>query len=133
MTGDESGETLVEILVALLIIGVIVSAIFAAIATTSTASKAHRDLVTADAVLRDYAEATKNAVRDQTTGCGKPSPTTFTVSFTPPAGFAVSSTPSLTGQACPPSASNTPLPVQQLFVTMPNGRTKELDIVVRTP
>jgi type II secretory pathway pseudopilin PulG len=133
---DEVGETLIEVLISLVVIGVVVGAFFAAIATTSTASKSQRDLVTADAVLRAYAEATKNQVQDTgPNGCGHPNPTTFTVDFPPsgytiPTNFSVSSTPSLVNQPCPPVTS---AQLEQLTVTMPNGRTKSLDIEVRTP
>ena len=58
----QAGETLVEILVALVIIGLIVSAYLATYSTGALASKAHRDLVTADGVLRNYAESVKDAV-----------------------------------------------------------------------
>jgi prepilin-type N-terminal cleavage/methylation domain-containing protein len=131
---DERGDTLIEVIISLIIIGVVGGAFFAAIATSSTASKSHRDLVSADAVLRDYAEATKSAVRDATNGCGKSNPTTFTVVFPPPEytmppGFTVSSTPSLVNQACP---SVTSVQSEHLTVTW-GGHSKSLDIVVRTP
>ena len=127
---SERGDTLVEILAALVIIGLIVSAYFAAYATASTGSKGQRDLVTADGVLRDYAEAIKSAVRDQVNGCGKSNPTTFTASYTPPAGFTVSSSPSVTGQTCP---AVTAVNLEHLTVQLPTAQARVLDIEVRTP
>jgi Tfp pilus assembly protein PilV len=119
---DERGETLAEICLTLVLMGAIVSAFFAAYSTSVSTSTSHRDLVTADAVLRDYAEATKAAVRSDCTGAGS----TYDVSYTPPSGFTVNS---LTGRACPSTTS-----VQQvdLSVTMPNGRSQSLTIAVRT-
>ena len=55
--GSEGGETLVEILISVVIIGLVVGAIFATYTAAAKASKSQRDLVTADAELRDYAEA----------------------------------------------------------------------------
>ena len=127
---NERGDTLVEILIALVIMGLVVSAYFAAYVTGSTGSTGQRNLVTADGALRSYAEAVKAAVRDPLNGCGKANPTTFTVSYTPPAGFAASSSPSLAGQACP---SVTAVQLEHLTVQLPNGRTRSLDIEVRTP
>lgn len=125
---DERGETLVEICIALVIIGAVIGAFFAAMTTSATASKSHRDLVTADAVLRDYAEATKTAVRS---ACGSGA-ATYTVSYTAPANFSVNP---LVGQACPPTtgAPAAMAPQVDLTVTLPNGLPKTLSINVRTP
>ena len=87
-------------------------------------------LLPADATLRDYAESIKAAVRDNSNGCAKSVPTTFTASYTPPAGFSVASSPSVSGQACPPV---TTVRVEHLTATFPDGRTKSMDIEVRTP
>ena len=48
---------------AVVIIGLVVGAFFATYTTQGSGSTAHRTLVTADGVLRGYAEATKSAVR----------------------------------------------------------------------
>jgi type II secretory pathway pseudopilin PulG len=119
---DEIGETLVEICIALVILGAVVSSFFAGFSTATKASSTHRDLVTADAALRDYAEATKTAVRAGCTGGS-----TYTVSYSPPAGFTVNP---LAGQTCP---STTAVKQVDLTVTMPNGHTKPLSIFVRKP
>ncbi len=121
---NERGETLAEICVALVIIGAVIGAFFAANSTTSKASESHRELVTADATLRDYAEATKTAVRSQ---CADVS-STYSVSYTPPTGFSVNP---LSAQPCPAPA--TAVQALELTVTLPNGTTKTLSIDVRTP
>jgi Tfp pilus assembly protein PilV len=119
---EQRGETLVEICITLVLIGAIVGAFFAAYSTMVNASTSHRDLVTADTALRDYAEATKAAVRSDCTAVGA----TYDVSYTPPSGFTVNS---LTGQTCPSTDSTQQV---DLSVTMPNGSTKTLTIAVRT-
>src|SRR4051794_7379205 len=127
---DERGDSLIEIVLSLVLIGLVVAAFFATFSTGATGSSAHRDLVTADSVLRDYAESIKAAVENPTSGCGAANPTTFTANFTPPAGYSVASTPSVVAQPCPAA---TALQVEHLVVTLPNGRTNSLDIAVRTP
>ena len=129
--GDEAGESLLEIVIALVIIGLVVGAFFATYATQGTGSTQHRALVTADAVLRDYAEATKSAVRTQ---CQNGT-TTYTVAFAPGrAGFSVDP---LVGQTCPPtgtsSAASQPWPPVLLTVHLPNSQVKSLSVVVRSP
>src|SRR5439155_12429460 len=84
---DEAGMSLVEIVIAIVILGAVVSALLAALATAAISSKSHRDLVTADAVLRDYAESTKSAVRASCTSAGA----TYSVTYLPPNGFTTSS------------------------------------------
>jgi type II secretory pathway pseudopilin PulG len=119
---SESGETLVEIIMALVIIGLVVSAYFATFSTQASGSSVQRNLVTADGLLRDYAEATKSAVR---ANCG--TSTTFTTTTTSlPTGFSVP--PGSTNQ-CPPTVS-TASPVV-ITVRTPNGVTRTLTIYVR--
>jgi Tfp pilus assembly protein PilV len=120
---DEAGMSLVEIVIAIVILGAVVSALLAALATAAISTKSHRDLVTADAVLRDYAEATKSAVRSSCTSAGA----TYSVTYSPPNGF---TTNSLTGQSCP---ATTTMQLVHLTVTLPNVSTKSLDIDVRSP
>jgi hypothetical protein len=127
---NESGDSLVEIVMSIVLIGLVVGAFFATFSTGASSSSRHQDLVTADATLRDYAESIKAAVRDNTNGCAKAVPTTFTASYTPPAGFSVASSPSVTGQACPPA---TAVQLEHLTVTFPDGHTQTMDIEVRTP
>ena len=123
---SETGDTLVEILIALVIIGLVVGAYFATITTTTTATASHRDLVTADAVLRDSAELTKNKVRQY---CSPPG-TTYSVDYTGLASTNVAPPANVLNQPCP---SVTDAKKVTLTVTLPHGRTKSLDIMVRTP
>jgi type II secretory pathway pseudopilin PulG len=134
---SEMGETLVEVLFAIVIIGIIVSVFFSALVTSSTASRTHRDLVSADTVLRDYAEATKAAVRADCTASGSH----YTVGYTPAdTNFVVGSTPSMSspGPLCPVVTAVQP---EHLTVTWGGGsclssppvRCRSLDILVRAP
>jgi prepilin-type N-terminal cleavage/methylation domain-containing protein len=119
----DAGVTLVEILFAIVIIGVAVSALFAGLGTGALSSKSHRDLATADTVLRSYAEAAKAAVRSSCTSSGG----SYTIAYTPPSGYTVNS---LGSQSCPAVTT-----VQQLHLTVTvasSGITKSLDINLRT-
>ena len=121
----ESGTSLIEIIFAIVVIGLVVSAITAAISTSENGSSAHRELVTGDTVIRNYAEAVKTAVRTSCT----PSGGTWTAAYpgTIPGGYSVNA---LSGQACPNVTSTAAVTVQ---VQLPNGITKSMSIVVRTP
>ena len=128
---SDAGETLVEVVITMVIMSVVISALFAGFSTAARASKAHRDAVTADAVLRNYAEAVKSAVR---TGCSGGA--TYNASYTPPSGYAVSAAPSVTNAACPVTslASNASLAATTLTVTWNDGNTsRTLQIGLRTP
>jgi type II secretory pathway pseudopilin PulG len=130
---NTAGETLVELCIAIAIIGAVVASYFGAWTTAGTASGSARDLVTADAILRTYAESAKSAVRDSCATSSTSTPaSTFTVTYPDalPPGFTISSSPSLTNQGCP--AVTAVLPIT-LTVTLPSGPTKSLDIAVRTP
>ncbi len=129
-SNDESGDSLVEVLITLVIVGLIIGGFFTAITTTARASTAHRDLVTADAVLRDYAESTKLAVRAQCPGnAGAP----FTVSYSPPAGSGITVT--ATGLTCPSLTGANDISTVVITATLPNSAhtTRLLRINVRTP
>jgi type II secretory pathway pseudopilin PulG len=121
---EQAGETLIEILIAVVIMGLVISAIFATYATAATSSKSQRDLVTADAELRDYAEAAKAAAKTCTTaGQG--------LTLPPPAApytFPVTSA----GLVCPSSVTT----VQRVDITVtPTGGTppQKLSIDLRIP
>lgn len=93
---SDVGETLVEILFTIVLVSLTFSALFISLATAGTASNAQRVSVQADAVMRNFAEATKAAV--QSCGTGATPTTTYTVVFplptqTLPVGF----TPTVTG------------------------------------
>ena len=122
----EAGETLVEILIAIVIMGLVTGAIFATYATASTGSKAERDLVTADAVLRNYAEAAEQAVRTTCTSANSGS--AFAVAYAPPTGFGVSVG---AGQLKCPAVTS--VGVVDIAVTLPSGSKRTLSVDVRTP
>jgi type II secretory pathway pseudopilin PulG len=127
---NEAGESLVEVLISLVIIGIIVSAFFAAISTTSKATSTQRDTVKADAVLRDYAETAKQAVRDTCTSSNAGAPVTVTLPPEQlPSGFSVTST----GLTCPSLTTPPYVNKVDITATLPNGVPKVLSINVRTP
>lgn len=117
--GDE-GVSLVEIVIAIVIMGVVFSALFAALGTVAYSSKSHRELTTADTVMRSYAEATKEAVRTDCSNGG----VTYTVDYDPPDGFVPAGAP---GNCPVPTAPQT----LNLTVAGPNGTTT-MQIVVRS-
>jgi type II secretory pathway pseudopilin PulG len=121
----QAGDTLLETLFAIVVIGIVVSAVVAAINTSENGSTAHRQLVTADTVMRDWAEAAKQAVRTSCTSSGG----TWTATYpgSPPGGYSINA---LSGQTCPAVTTTAQVPIQ---VTLPNGSTKSMTIVVRTP
>jgi type II secretory pathway pseudopilin PulG len=128
-TCDDRGETLLEILITIVIMGAVFSAFFVAISSSSSASTAHRNYVTADALLRDYAEAAKAGAR---AAC--PTSTTYTTTTTSlPAGFSVTNGTGFTGTVgvCPADTSS--VQEAQITVTLPSGVTRSLQIDVRTP
>ena len=126
---DEAGDTLIEVIFAIVIIGLVSSALFAAYATGSTASNRTRDLTTVDAVLRNAAEATKTAVRAGCIGTG----TTYSVHYDAPAGFSAPS--DINNASCPPRTGSitAQAPAVTLTAAAPNGASKSLIVVVRSP
>ena len=135
----DAGETLVEILFAIVLVSLTFSALFTSLATAGTAGNAQRVSVQADAVMRNFAEATKAAVRS--CGTGVVPATTYTVVYplptqTLPVGF----TPTVTGTGAGTGvgvSSTCPLvTVPQLLtlkVTGPLGFSATMLIKVITP
>jgi prepilin-type N-terminal cleavage/methylation domain-containing protein len=125
----DRGDTLIEVLLTIVIMGVIFSAFFAAISTSSSASVAHRNFVTADALLRNAAEGAKSAAR---ANCAT-STTYTTTTTTLPAGFSLSNDIGFAGAdgLCPTSISS--VQTAQFTVTLPSGATRSLQIDVRQP
>jgi type II secretory pathway pseudopilin PulG len=123
---SESGETLLEIIMALVIIGLVVSAYFATYSTSALGSTSQRDLVTADGLLRRYAEAIKGAVRHD---CASSTTyTTTSTSTTLPANFLVTVSP--VTQSCPAATTVQPFAIT---VQLPNQTTRSLSTEVRSP
>lgn len=118
----QRGDTLIEIIFAIVVIGLVVSAIVGAITTSENGTTSHRQLVTADAVLRNYAETVKSAVRSSCTSAGA----TWSATYSQ-AGYPVNS---FVSQPCP---AVTTTATKTLQVTTPRGISKTLTIAVRTP
>jgi type II secretory pathway pseudopilin PulG len=145
----ETGETLLEIVIAIVVIGLVFSAFFAAYSTAAKASVTHRTAAQADALLRNAAEATKNAVRDQCADdtASKPGATYSVTLPSAPSGWsALAVTPAdqtcppvPTSSTCPPAlsadaASAIPcLKLVKFSITPPNSSPRTLTIEVRTP
>lgn len=125
MKRTERGDTLIEIIVAIIVIGIVVSGVVAAITTSENGSTTHRDLVTGDTVMRNWAEAVKTAVRTSCTSSGG----TWTAAYpgTIPNGYSVNA---LSGQSCPAVTSTATVDLQ---VQLLNGTVKSMSVVVRTP
>ena len=120
----EAGVGLIEVIMAMLVLGGAIAALLAAITTAVYSSNTHRNLVRTDTVMRNYAEATKQAVRD---GCdGGTSGGNYSVTYSA-TDFSFSTSPS--GQTCPNATTPTLL---TLSVTGPAG-TKNMQIMVRRP
>jgi type II secretory pathway pseudopilin PulG len=128
----EAGETLLEVLIAIVLIAIVFSAFFSAYSTAALSSTTHRTATQSDAILRDAAEATKDAVRDQ---CANTTASTPGATYTPtmpslPPGFSLSVTSSPLGQTCP---AVTALQYVTISVTAPGAGPRKLTIEVRTP
>ena len=118
----DAGETLVEIIVTIIIVSVAVTALVASLGSAAGSAKAHRDNVLTDTVVRNFAEATKSAAESCTPGGS------YSVSYSPPAGFSVSKSPA--SNTCP--AVNTTQSLT-LSITGPGGVVKTMQMMVRTP
>ena len=121
----EAGDTLIEILITIVVIGITALASFYAISVGATTSKSQHDYVLADTVLRNYAEAAKQAARNLPCTSANAG-TSFTPAYTPPAGFTVAGAP----LTCPSINGVTPVVIT---ATLPDGTTKVLSVDVRTP
>ncbi|MDP9222734.1 MAG: hypothetical protein M3P18_02565 [Actinomycetota bacterium] len=120
----DAGESLIEIVVTIVVIGGAVTALLAALATAALSSATHRHLVTADTVMRSYAEATKIAVRRD---CGSGLTSYSLSSYAAPAPYNASQTPQ--PQNC---LAKTTVRRVTLTVTGPGAPTT-MQIDVRTP
>jgi type II secretory pathway pseudopilin PulG len=116
--------SLVEVILALLIMGAVITAYMATLTTATNGSRQHRDFVSADRVLRDYAETIKSRAQNACTSAGA----TFSGAYTSPDSTITVNT--LSTQTCP---SVTGLLLVHLTATTTGGTTKALDVEVRTP
>ena len=127
MRRDQAGDSLIEIILAIVVIGIVVTALLAAIVTNENGSVSHREMVTADHILRNYAETVKSDVRTGCTSAGVVWTSSYAVPSASP-GYAVNALSS-TDRTCP---ALTTAQVLTLQVTLPNGSAKSLAIAVRT-
>jgi type II secretory pathway pseudopilin PulG len=129
---NEHGETLLEVVIALVVIGLVIGAFFATFSTAASSSSTQRNSAQSDAILRNAAEATKNAVRDQCADAtaSKPGATYITTTTSLPPGFSLNATSSPSGQTCPPV---TGLQQVKFSLTAPGAAARSLTIQLRTP
>ena len=116
------GESLNEVIITIVVISLAVTALFAALNTATASAKSHADRAKNDAVVRDLAEAVKNA----TAACEAGDP--YTVNFTAPSGYSATITPS--SGICP---EVTEVQIVTIEVTPPAGLPQQLELAVRTP
>jgi hypothetical protein len=105
-----------------MIIGVTVTALMSSLGNAGNAGNIQRNSVQTDVVMRNYAEATKFAAQACVPGGS------YTVTYTPPAGFTVATSPATT--SCPAVASTA---VLTLNVSAPLGAHQTMQIRIRTP
>jgi type II secretory pathway pseudopilin PulG len=129
---NERGETLLEVVIALVVIGLVIGAFFATFSTASASSTTQQNSARSDEILRNVAEATKNAVRDQCADAtaSKPGVTYVTTTTSLPPGFSLTATSTPSGQACPAVTS---LQKVTFSLTAPNAAARSLTIQLRTP
>jgi type II secretory pathway pseudopilin PulG len=116
------GETLVEIVMTVVIVGIAVTALISGLATTTSASTTNRATADGDTVMRNFAEAIKDAAGTCVDGLP------IVAGYTPPAGFGATISPA--NPVCPAVTETQRL---TLDVTGPSGVHQAMQIVVRTP
>jgi Tfp pilus assembly protein PilV len=118
----DRGETLLEVLLTVIITGLTITALVSSLANTAAAGSAQRQSVSADTVIRNVAEAVKNATSKCTAGAA------YTIDYQVPTPYTMTMQPSVT--TCPPAAV-----AQLVVITLSDaaGRRSELQIKVRTP
>lgn len=137
---SETGASLAEVLVTIVILGLAITAIVAGLGAVSMSSDRHRKQVSADTVVRSYAEAIKKQVA---MGVYRPCATTsdyLTPGWTPPSGYSTkiasvqywhSASKSFTGPCV--AGSDEGAEMLNLQASSSDGRDQEsLSIVVRT-
>ena len=106
--------------------GSAVIALVTGMGTLLNSSSQNRQATTSAIVARSYAEALDVAVAQPGAWCSA----SYTVSYTPPAGYSV--TP--TAAACPANNATTPqFQRVTIVVTSPSTATESLTVVVRKP
>jgi len=120
---DHAGSTLIEVLAAVVLMGSAVIVLVTGMGTVATSTSQNRQTTTASVVARDYAEALVLAVSQTGAWCAS----SYPVSYTPPAGYTVST---VLG-ACPTDPPTPQFQTVTISVGTVNGSTEQLRIVVR--
>jgi len=129
---DQRGESLIEVVLSIVLLGIVASAWFVTYSNETRATALNKDAVTADTVLRSYAEMAKDAVR----GCDTTNPGTFTVAYTIgspqwPSEFPVTVADKQGDQpiACPSSPNFwEPLTIKTTFENGSHSRSLNIDL-----
>ena len=104
------------------ITAIAVTALISSLATAGAASTAQRQNVVADAVLRNYAEATKHAARSCVAG------KSYTVDYVAPDGYELIVEPAV--PVCPKTNETALI---SITVNTPTDYTQSMQFRVRTP
>ena len=121
---SDNGSTLIEVLVASVIMGSAVIVLVTGLGTLFASSIQNRESTTAGVVARSYAESLVVAVTESGAWCSP----TYTVAYTPPAGYSVAPVYG----ACPANNATTPqFQIATITATTPKGATETLRMVVR--
>lgn len=127
---DESGETLAEVLSTIVIIGLAIAALLAGLSTTILSTSRHRDLATADTLIRGYAEALKQASHAGYINSASTYNITSTA-YTLPSGWAAPANQVLYPDPNPCPGTDPGTQQVRVTVTTPRNVTQSLDIWVR--
>ena len=109
-------------MITVVITSITVTALVSSLATTGSAGVAQRNRAAADTVMRNYAEATKQAAR-ACVPCGA-----YTVDYTAPDGYSLAAEP--IDNWCPNVSEVKRI---TLSVTEPTGVAASMQIVIRAP
>lgn len=121
----DRGESLIEVVMTITIISIAVTALIASLASAAKSSASNRQVQAADVVMRDYAEAIKQA----TAACVPD--TAYTVDYTPPSDYSVAFTAPGGDEGTCPSASA--VQVLTLTVHTQSGSDFSMQMAVRSP
>ena len=119
-----AGSTLIEVLAALVLMGTSVIVLVTGMGTIATSTSQNRQSTTASVVARDYAEALVLAVAQTGAWCSP----SYTVGYTPPAGYTVGAALG----ACPTDSATPQFQTATISVGTLNGSTEQLKMVVRS-
>jgi type II secretory pathway pseudopilin PulG len=123
----DAGETLIEVLITMIILGGAIAALVGGISNTVLITSRHRDLATANSLLRSYAEAIKENARTGYLPCAT-SYANLAGRYDQPEGWA---TPTNTVVWPPSGCTDDGLQHVTISVTTPKGVVQTLDLWIR--